>query len=258
MSERAAEPSLEALRIRKERVHTTMLIELLVLLVFLAITFAVVTKDESGVSTIQAQLDALRAELLQVKHDNTTLRRENEEVRRANAELKDSLARWMDRPRSSLPASDQPILLPNDQFKRLNAQLSNDEAMIDERQKENAGLRVKLATKSGGIDLPVCTVTAGYLIGVDLLGDGRLEAHAQWTPGAQEVVAAIPGVLTLVKAGPVATSVFGAQASRIAAWGRAQNSPCVFRVQVTEHHSNLALYKKQVRTVGQYFYPRLN
>ena len=258
MSDRATEPSLDALRIRKERVHTTMLIELLVLLVFLAITFAVVTKDESSVSTIQAQLDALRAELKQVKHEDSALRGENDELKRANAALRDSLARWMDRPRTAIPASDQPIVVPGEQFRQLVAQVANDKAMIDERQKENATLRSRLAAHGGGTDLPNCPVTAGFLISVDLLADGSFQVHSLWNAGALEAVRKIPGALELAKGGAVSSATFEQQAMRVAAWGRGQPSPCGFRAQVTEHHSNLALYKRQVHVVERYFYVRRN
>jgi len=248
-----------ALRIRKERVHTTMLIELLVLLVFLAITFAVVTKDESATSTLQASLDEARAELHRMKLENATLRTENEELRRANAQLKDSLARWMAQPRTSIPANDQPILIPNSQFKRLTDRLANSEAMVDERQKENAYLRAKLAAAhGGGTDLPNCPVTAGFLIGVDLMADGDVVVHPEWNAGAQDAVRNVPGIIDLATGSSMSLGKFAQAAQRVADWGRTQPSPCGFRAQVTEHHTNLALYKRQVRTVEEFFYVRRN
>ncbi len=257
MSDAAQAAASELLRIRKERVHSTMLIELLVLLVFLSMAFAFVTKDENSASLIQEQLKRAQSELKAAKAEISRLKAEVQELTHINEELRESLARWMERPRDSIPAADQPIVVPRSQIRDLTDRLANAEAMLRERQTENGALRGQLAVaRGGGTDLPRCTVTSGFLIGVEMLGNGQLRVTPQWAPGAAAAVRAIPGASEL--SGTMTTQRFSALASQVQDWGRAQATPCGFRVQVTERHSNLDLYKRQVRVVERYFYVRRN
>ena len=175
----------EGARVRKERVHTTMLIELLVTLVFLAMAFAFVQKDEFSASTLQAQVHSLQSQLDQAQAELRKLRAENHDLVRINQELRDSLARWMERPRTSLPASEQPIVMPRYEFTDLQNKLANTLAMLKESQKENAELRRRLSGPGkGGTDLPNCTVSAGFLLSIELLENGSFRVAPSWAPGA--------------------------------------------------------------------------
>ncbi len=259
MAEAAGSAVDHGLRIRKERIHTTMLIELLVLLVFLALAFAFVTKDESSVSSLQAKVDQLARDLGAARKQVSLLQLRNDELIAANRDLRQSLFRWMDRHQGTLAASDQPIVLPKSQFDKLTNRLGNADDMVKERQDENAKLRLQLAAaRGGGTDLPNCPVTAGFLIKVDLYGDGALVVHPAWNPGAADSVSQVPGALALASGGRLSGPEFQSRAAGVAAWGRSLATPCGFRAQVTEHHSNLTLYKTQVRAVERYFYVRRN
>jgi len=247
----------EAVRSRKERVHTTMLIELLVTLVFLAMAFAFVQKDEQSASVLQTRIDELTRQLAQVRLENSHLRAENSDLSRINQELRYSLARWMERPRQSIPASEQPIVLPKSEYIDLKNRLTNAEAMAREAQRENGMLRGQLG-KKGGTDLPNCTVTAGFLLSIEFLPDGTLRSSPTWQPGAEQAVRSVPGIAQIATGQGLGQREFSVSAAKAAVWGRSQVQACGFRVQVVERHADLDLYKQQLRTVERYFYVRRN
>lgn len=252
---RAIAAADDAVRVRKERVHTTMLVEVLVLLIFMAMAFAFVTKDESKTSRLQAEIDQLRADLKKADSELRDLNAANAALLEANAALKASLARWMNIPRQSLPANDQPVILPQTTFKNQIDQIQNLKAITAELIADNAGLRRQLArAKGGGLDLPKCAVTPGFLISVTLLGDGEFVTKPLWIPVAASTAKAVPGLAALASSTARSQSDFGRLAAQVKSWGTSQLTPCAFTAIVTENHSNLGLYKRQISFVGRYFY----
>jgi hypothetical protein len=241
--------------IRKDRLHSTMLIELLVLMIFLALAYAFVTRDDFNVTSLQQKLEAITLRLKETQLELARTQRENIRLKRENALLQDSLNRWMQLPKDRLPANQQPVVMPKEEYERLK----NKEAMIDERQKENADLRAQLAqARGGGVDLPNCTVTASFLLSIDLRADGRLSAHPVWAAGAASAAQAVPGISDLASGRALSPAEFSRLAERVQAWGRSQPTPCGFRVQVQEQHRSLDLYKRQVKLVERFFYVRRN
>ena len=121
-------------------------------------------------------------------------------------------------------------------------------------QAENARLRARL--NHGGTYRPNCLVTPGFLISVELLADGALRVSPAWTAEARGNVAEVTGALALGEGGRMSSQQFSARASQVDQWARSQVPACGFRARVSESHGNLTLYKRQVRTVEQYFYVR--
>jgi hypothetical protein len=233
-----------------------MLIELLVSLVFLAMAFAFVQKEEQSATTLQDKIFRLESELATIKAANLKLTTENADLRRRNRELEASLARWMKVPRSSISPNDRPVTLTGEAYKRLQDQLANALTMTAELQKDNAALRRLLNQQGkGGTDLPNCTVSAGFLLNIDFLPDGNLRTSPGWTAGAEAAARELPGIQDLL-AGDKSPAAFIQAAAQMAAWGHKQVVPCGFRVRAIERHTDLALYKRQLRSVEQYFYVR--
>jgi FtsZ-binding cell division protein ZapB len=245
----------EGAQIRKERVHTTMLVELLVSLVFLAMAFAFVQKEDQSITVLQDRITSLKSQLADAQAESTRLRRENADLAVINVQLRDSLARWMDRPRKSIPASEQPLIIPRSMYIGQRDSLANAVAMVKELQKENAELRRRLnGSRKGGSDLPNCTVSAGFLLNIELLESGGVRVSPSWTPGADHAARAIPGITALATGGEQSLSAFAQSARSASEWARQQTVPCGFRVQAVERHADLELYKKQLQTVERYFY----
>ncbi|MCE3288751.1 MAG: hypothetical protein K0R83_763 [Caulobacter sp.] len=255
MSEPPAIVADAAARTRKDRIHGAMLIEVLVLLVFLAMTFAFLGKPR--VDPKDKQIADLKLEVSRLKRQVSELSVWALELEKANQSLAAELRRYKADPNSIPSASDRFATLEKLELRKLVADRANKSAIIDEQQKTIASQNARLrAAGKGGADLPPCSVTPGYLISVDLLAGGRFKARAAWTSDAAGAVSAVPGVQALVDAGPMSRDAFLERARPIYDWGRAQSVPCGFRAEVRETHGDLTLYKSQVSTVERFFYVR--
>ncbi|MDB5470309.1 MAG: hypothetical protein JWR84_1869 [Caulobacter sp.] len=243
-----------AAELRKERVHTTMLIEVLALLIFMAMAFAFLSRDESRHDRAMERIRELTEELDAAKRTIAAQRIEIRKLQLSNEQLAESLRRLAKMNNDTLRANDKLVVLPQSQLDELTGNIANKDAMLDERQKSNAALRAKLAqSQGGGTDLPNCTVTSGFLLSIELMGDGGFVVRQAWAPGADPVARSLPGALELTS-GQMSVARFEAGAARLRDWGRAQSVPCGFRARVTNRHSNLDLYKRQNRIVERYFY----
>jgi hypothetical protein len=157
-------------------------------------------------------------------------------------------------PNGKLRANGDFIVLPRDEAERLLGGVANAQAINEELQRDNAELRQRLAAARGGTDLPRCTVTPGYLLAVQFLGDGTYRVSSLWTPASAAVALSIPGAREIVGSGPLTRAQFLEHARKISDWGKQQAIPCGFRARVTEQHQNLELYKLQLTTVELHFY----
>lgn len=232
-----------------------MLIELLSLLIFLAIAFAFLAKEESErTNPWKEKHDRVAAQLLSAQK---TIRRLTQDVVEAKARIKllEEANRLL---RASingpLAANDRRVMLSAEQLASLNARLVNAEALLQERQVENGRLRERLAGR-GGTDLPRCAISPGYLLRIEVTGADVYRVRANWPATAAPDVRRVNGAVELGQAGSVSRRGFESLAAKVSAWGRVQAVPCGFTVLVTESHGDLSLYKSQQRTIGKYFYP---
>ena len=247
-------------RIRKERVHTTMLIEVLALLVFLSMAFAFVLKEEGDrVNPWKEKADRLEQQLAAERRETTQLRQRVNSLAQQVEALEASIRRLVAQHTGTLSPTDW-VTIPRSELAKGTDKLSNAQAMLDELRHENSILRARLDTTrgKGGTDLPNCPVTAGFLLSVDVYGDGSFVAHPAWNAGAADSARQVPGVAAITSGRSLDRNAFGGLAAQISNWGRAQATACGFRAKVTEHHGDLGLYKRQVALVEQYFYVRRN
>ena len=252
MSDQALSPGADAaVRMRKERVHSAMLIELLALLIFVAFAFAFVLKEEGDkINPWKEKYDRVEMELKTAKKEIADLEKRNRTLARQVASLEASVRRLIASHDGPLAANDKVVPLDRSEFDRL----ANDAALAQTLQAENANLRVRL--NGGGTDRPNCLVTPGFLISVELLSDGNFRVRPAWSQNAGAAVAAVDGATQLGGSGVISPAQFSALSSRVDGWARQQSPACGFRARVSESHGNLTLYKRQVRTVERYFYTR--
>jgi hypothetical protein len=243
------------LRVRKERLHSTMLVEILALLVFLAMGFALVSRDEMAAQPLLDKIAKLKRDL---KERDEAIHDLNVRVRGleiANEQLAVSLKRFARQHEGTVRANERIVVLPQDQFTAIATDLANKTALLEDKQQENADLRGRLeAAGKGGSDLPNCTVTSGLLISVDLQPGGSFAAHPLWQPSAGPAASQVPGLAELASGRNLGRAEFQRLAEQVQSWGRRQPTPCGFRARVKPRHSNLAQYLQQHRVVARYFY----
>jgi hypothetical protein len=253
-------PAGEALlRIRRERVHTAMLIELLVLLVFLALAFAFVKDSEKRFDTLQEQLLAREREVAAARRQIRVLEVRNRILQGENEALGQSLRRFIRTHEGPLRANDRIVAVRAATFDAQVARITEAERIVEERQKENATLRATLAASGkGGSDLPPCTVASGRFIArIDLLPSGAIRVRPKWDPAAAAQVARVPGLAELASSREIDGAAFRRLARQVQAWGKNQPTPCGFYVEVYSQHARLDLYKRQFQLVGAHFYPAM-
>lgn len=240
-----------AVRARKDRIHNTMLIELLALMIFLAFAFAFALKEEGDrLNPWKQKYDRIAAELSEAK---ATIAQQHHQIRVLTAKvasLEASVRRLAAVHDGPLAANDKLIPLPTTEYDKL----LNDRALLQALQTENIRLTARL--NNGGTDRPNCLVTPGFLINVELLSDGALRVRPAWGAEARPRVSEVTGAIALGEGGSMSTQQFISRASQVDGWARAQTPACGFRARVSESHGNLTLYKRQVRVVEQYFYVR--
>lgn len=247
MADQAANAHANLLRVRKERVHATMLVEVLALLIFLAMAFAFVLRDEA-VRTPNYWKRQYEQALVQVRE----LRRENAQLRTQIAELEQFNRQLLRQVYGTLPSNDT-VTLTRDQWRELVNRSANAEQIVTSQQREIAQLRERLAGR-GGSDLPNCTVSpTTFIVRIELLAGGY-RAQGLWPAESAGAVAAVPGLRELASGRVLSQSEFRTLGSRIRTWSRAQPVPCNFRAQAVLRHGSLPLYRSQQAAVGNVFY----
>lgn len=236
----------EILKIRKERVHSTMLVEVLALLIFMSMAFAFVLRDDAlRTNTWKQKYDKLEIELKAVKRENVKLRREVVELERANRQLLRNIT-------GTIPANDT-LIITQDQWQELIARLANAEAIIEALEGENGGLRARLEGR-GGSDLPNCRVSpTSYIVRIDL-SPGGYSVTRRWPASSEPAAAQVPGLRELASGRTLSSGEFRRLAGQVKAWGRSQAVPCNFRADVYVHHSNMSAYRTQQSVIGDTFY----
>ena len=256
MPDLVRDAQLDNLRVRKERVHSTMLIELLALLIFLSMAFAFVQKEEGDranpwmerfrraqaeLREARSQIDAMRLQLRQLEARVRI-------VEEANRLLRASI-------QGPLAANDTRVLIGRDQLAGITGSNENLRALLDQLQRENAALRARLtATGRGGTDLPRCLVSPGFLFRVRVSGGDAYTVTSAWPQSAAGAVAGVSGAASLGAGRTMSRSEFEQLAGQVHGWGTRQSPPCGFTVVVSAAHENLRLYQRQQQVIGRYFY----
>ncbi|MEP9360388.1 hypothetical protein [Sphingomonas sp. KR3-1] len=255
---RSAAAAEAMLRIRRERVHTTMLIELFVLLVFLAIAFAFFQKDprHTAVDQLRSQIDKLESQLKDAKADISRLRGEREAFKRKYEEVAEANRRLINQVTGTAVANDR-IMLTRTQYDQVMERLNALALQLDASQAQSKFLQAKLDAdpNSHGKDLPPCEVNAKFLLTIDMLGNGNFRVHPAWAPSEAAGLAAVPGLTDLTGSSALTPAKFRSYAGQIKQWGMNQRPiPCGFRAKWERLHANPDLSDKQRNLISQYFY----
>jgi hypothetical protein len=231
---------------------TFTLVELLTALTFIAMLLALVLKTEA-----LAHLDPAREHVRQLEDELTEtkdeLRDARVEIATLNAELEEQqslVRRLMANSGKPLPPDDV-VVVPRAAYDKTR----NSTAVAEEQQEEIQGLQKEIAALKGGATLvrPACTTNSGFLLNIQLNGDGSFTPRPNWAAMANSSVSQVDGIGALT-AGTLSPGAFSVAAHRVDHWARAQRIACAFRVKVSSTHGNLPLYLKQLSTVEQYFY----
>lgn len=247
MSDTVPLPHRELLRARKERVHSTMLVEVLALLIFMAIAFAFALRD-----------DALRTNPWKVEHDKKaeqlklaqkeirTLKRQVHELEVANRQLL--------RMHLGVIAANDHFSVSKKRWDELIARLVNAEAVIANQQAQNAAINAKLKG-TGRRDLLNCPVSGdSYVVAIDLYRNS-LRVTPKWSAAAAPAAAEVDGLVALADGRSMSLADFKRRAAPIKAWGLRQATPCGFSaiIYVRESYSTSILIPQQNIIDGPFY-----
>lgn len=243
----------QELQNQNEQVVTFTLVELLTSLVFIAMILAVVLRTEA-----LKDLDPSRENMFRLRQQLEKTQRDLKDAQREIAVLNDELEaqrslvrRLMAQSGRPLPPNDVVVVPTEDWNKHRNAG-----EVSKEQQEQIQQLLKQIAMLKGGgsVTRPYCTTNSGYLLTVQLNGDGTITPIRNWPDIANSEVSKVTGIGALSGGGRMSPGGFGAAAARVDGWARSQDIPCAFRVRVTSSHGNLPLYLRQLATVEQHFY----
>lgn len=247
MADNAKAVQGDLLRLRKERVHSTMLVEVLALLIFMSMTFAFVLRDDAlRTNPWKQKHDQIAAELRELKVETASLRRQVTELERANRQLLRSYAGTV--------AANDAMVINRAQWKELIDKLANAEAIVQRQQQDNAALQDRLNGR-GGSDLPNCTVSpTTFIVRIDLIGGGY-RVTSRWPASANAEAAQVTGLNSLARGAVLSTAEFRRLSAQVKAWGRTQTIPCNFRAEVFTQGGVISVQQQNI--VGDAFYTRV-
>lgn len=251
------EVSGEALvRIQRERVNTSMLIEVLVLLVFLAMAFAFVKDNEKRLDNIQEQLEQEREKRRQAENEVKRLSAINERLIQENQALQRSLRRSLAQRDGTLLPNDQYVLVREKEFTEQVGISADLKRIVADQQKDIQQLNNRLNEQGrGGSDRPRCRVASGdYIVKIEMLAGGQYRVSPNWPSEAGPEVARVPGLIQLANSSSIGRGEFERLAAQMNKWGRDQSIPCGFYAVATLKHSSLSTYRQQQQVISRYFY----
>lgn len=225
-----------------------MLVEVLALLIFMAMTFAFVLRDDAlATNPWKQRYDAIAQQLAHERAENARLQSRLAELERANRQL---LRRY----EGPIPANDA-LVITRDQWQELIDRLANAEAVVESQQSDIRNLQERLSG-NGGTDLPNCTVSPTSFIVRIYLSGGGYRAVSSWPASSNQAVANVPGLAALGSGRTLSQGEFVSLSQQVRAWGRAQPVPCAFRAEVFPQHSSMDLYRRQQSAINGAFYAR--
>jgi cell division protein FtsB len=260
--------SSEVGRIRRQQIVNLSITELMLLLVFMAVTFSFLSKEEDlrDVPQIQKELEETKAtnhrleELIQtLNEERANLLRERDAARREIADLRNQLRELLPDAPPPVPNNPKTGPVPENMDKWLQARVASLEKIARDLQAENAALRRQIAGEGGRAPgLPVCIVTSGYLLTFNFLRDGSISGDRAWDTAADSVALKIPGILTLSSGHALPLNQFQVAAAEVKKWGLSQGQPCTFRVKEKRETMDIDVFDKQLGAAESAFYVKRN
>ena len=229
--------SADLLRLRKERVHSTMLVEVLALLIFMAFMFAFVLRDEASNTNVwKRKHDQVAAELALARRENVRLTREVRELERANRQLLRQIS-------GTIPANDT-LVITTSQWRELINKLGAAEGRVAQLEEQLGG--------RGGVDLPPCPgIESNFVVKIHLV-QGGYRVTPNWPASAAPVAREITGLSELARGQTLSASEFRRLGRQVRSWGETQTPKCGFRAEVFTSNGVISVTQKQ--TVDSAFY----
>lgn len=235
--------------VRRAQIVSLSMTELMLLLVFMAITFSFLAKKEglSEIPLLAQRLHEARAQIKTLERQKQALRAERDAAQARVADL-ERFIKGLGLDASTFKPNSGDIPSPN------VSTIADAKKRISQLTATINTLRKTLGGKAPG--LPKCLVAGTFLLDLTLLPDGRIQGRPAWLTGGSAVAETIPGVSTLASASPLALSEFGAAAAQVTAWGDRQTEPCRFAVRVYYQTRDADLLDRQLSAVEGPFYVR--
>jgi cell division protein FtsB len=250
-------------RIRRQQVVNLSMTELLLLVVFMAVAFSFLSKEEDlrEVSAVQKELELTKAANRSLEAHIRELDEERARLLAKQDELQLAVARLEQQLRELLPDAPPPVAnngptvtVPESLVKWLHAKVTSLDRIGCDLQSENGALRRQLGGKAPG--LPRCIVTSGYLLNLTLLADGSFSGAAAWDEAAQPVASTLPGILYLSSGKTLSPAQFRAAAGELNRWADAQQQSCRFSVKLKRQTLSVETYDQQLNLVETFFYAK--
>ena len=136
---------------------------------------------------------------------------------------------------------------------QLRALAREQRAIITGLQQRIAQLEAK-ANGGTAPGLPICALTAHYLVHFTLEADGTISGAPGWTAEMAFITKDVPGLDQLASRKPLAPDEFRSAAGRVKAWGIAQTQPCTVRVSYSRNTTDAGILERQLSAIGDSFY----
>jgi cell division protein FtsB len=260
--------SSEVGRIRRQQIVNLSITELMLLLVFMAVTFSFLSKEEDlqDVPQIQKELEdtkaknhSLEEQIKNLNEERAILVRNLDSARDKIAGLERQLQELLPDAPPPVPNNAKSVSVPETTYKWLQARVTSFEKIARDLQAENAALRKQIVGEGGRAPgLPVCIVTSGYLLTFNFLRDGSISGDRAWDTAADSVASKIPGVMALSSGHPLLLNQFRLAAAEVKKWGLSQAQPCTFRVREKRETTDIEVFDKQLAAAESAFYVKRN
>lgn len=213
---------------RRAQIVSLSLTEIMLLLVFMAVTFSFLAKEESEKKgpDLKGALSNALAERNTLRHDVAAL---EDRLATATPEV-ERLTRFL---RES--AIDPATLKPKSSTIVINGQ---------------SYVRTNVEGKAPGH--PICALASTYLLNVSLLSGGQVQASKNWSDADSPHVAGLPGLAVLSSNAPIALTTFAAAAGLLKDYS-VKTKDCVYAVKVKRATNDAGAFDDELRAVEQYF-----
>jgi hypothetical protein len=205
----------------------------MILLVFMAIAFSFLARDEGlrDIPRIEKELKEARAEITRLKKANKNLERDLEKARNDLDALKRFLKRIGFNDKTLTPEGPT-IYVPG-----------FGDYILD-----------KKAGKAPG--RPMCRLAATYLLTVTLLPDFKVKPERAWAEVDEASLSGYRGLEVLGSGMPMSLAEFELAARQLQADVKQGAEDCVFAVSVRRATKDADEFDKELRVVERYFYVR--
>jgi hypothetical protein len=214
--------------IRRAQIVSLSLTEIMLLLVFMAVTFSFLAKEES-----EKKGPDLKGALNNALAERNTLRHDVANLEDRLATTAPELERLTSFLRQS--AIDPATLKPRGSTIVINGQ---------------SYVRTNMEGKAPGH--PICALGSIYLLNVSLLSGGQVRAQKNWTDTDTRRVAGLPGLDVLSSNARLALKAFAAAAGMLKDYSLKTND-CVFAVKVKRETNDAGAFDDELRAVEEYF-----